>query len=301
MRENLIKDIANGTHPEVQMHLIWRLKITQWGYLFFFSATLITNIILSVYADPNDPDNPEANTYGWDKQENQGNYTISRSMTGLYSKSVATFLIPFCNLYLFAIAQFQFSSVRILFRNLFDTGTSSLQEAKLICRINSLAYGIIIWGSIFLQGLACFDAQRFSKIHYTCASLFFLCCLFYVVLMMRIQKTLYGHNLGKHPRFLYTMVGLMCFFFTIFIGGSIFEYHQHQKWSMIVSAIGEYGYVFSCITAITSRQFQRREFYGMYDFAELQSVRIFSIKNTLQTCVFAENWKLIFGIENENE
>ena len=107
----------------------------------------------------------------------EGNYTISRSMTGLYSKSVASFLIPFCNLYLFGIAQYQFGIVRILFRNLVEKKTSSVEEGKLMCRINAFAYAIIIWGTIFLQGVCSFDAQRFTIAHFTCASLFFLCCL----------------------------------------------------------------------------------------------------------------------------
>jgi len=295
------------TPSHVQVLLHTRIRRSQLSFLGFFIFTLILNVILSRWADPKDLSDSCRTNYGLNQG---GNYTISHSMTGLYSKTFALALIFLCNLYYFSISHYQFTIYKLLIGHLYEDNLLEEDKARSMWRINSLAYGIATWSAIFLQCICIFDAFRFNKAHLVFAGLFFLFCLFYVILMIRNDQKLIdlGLSQGMDLFCKITFAG-MILFKIVFVIGCMFdgwaEAHDHKsddtgRWAKIVCAIGEYGYMIFCVIMVSSRAYSRVNFFDAYDFSELLNVKLFSVTTLLIDCAAGGEWLFVFGMKEEH-
>lgn len=294
----------SATPPEVAEVLKHRIRVTQLSFLGCFVFTLCLNVLLSHFADPKSGDN--ATSYGVDNNLD-GNYTISHSMTGLYSKVFALLFIFLSNLYYFSISHYQFAVYRVLHRYLLTENQITKEEARKMWRINALAYGIATWSAVFLMCLTIFDAQRFNSAHLTFAGLFFLFCLVYVVLMERNDLPLVELGLSKGMAFFNKVMfaGAM-FFMVVFICGSVWDGKEIKdghgtenrgKWAKRLCAVGEYGYMIFCVIIVSSRAYAREHLLEKYDFSELLNVQVFSIRTLLIDCFSGMDMLYIFGYD----
>jgi len=296
----------SATPPEVAEVLKHRIRVTQLSFLGCFVFTLCLNVLLSHKADPKSGDN--ATSYGVDNNLD-GNYTISHSMTGLYSKVFALLFIFLSNLYYFSISHYQFAVYRVLHRYLLTENQITKEEARKMWRINALAYGIATWSAVFLMCLTIFDAQRFNSTHLTFAGLFFLFCLIYVLLMERNDRPLIKLGLSEGmPLFNKLMFGGAMFFMVVFIIGSLWDgkeikdghgTEERGKWAKRFCALGEYGYMIFCVIIVSSRAYAREHLLEKFDFSELLNVQVFSIRTLLIDCFSGMDMLYIFGFDPE--
>jgi len=291
---------TSHTPKNVRKILELRIRRCQQSFIGCFFLALILNIFFSLGFDPTDADNESRTSY---TPGNDGDWTISHSMTGLYSKTSALLFIFFSNLYLLSITHYEFVVFKMMTRYLMYDKKITVEEGREIWKNNCLAYGVATWLSIILMCICIFDAQRFSILHFTFAMLFFAFVITYILLLQRIDKPMIkvglSEGMDSKARFwLYSTIFWFVFFFCSLIFTVVIEaHHVSEGWwyaANICFAVGEYGYMISAVVLVGSNSFSRVTFYDDYDLSALLNVKLFSIRTLLTDCANGGERQYVF-------
>jgi len=290
----------NYTPENVRKILELRIRRCQQSFIGCFFIALVLNIFFSLTLDPTDDNDESRTSY---TPANNGDWSISHSMTGLYSKSSALVFIFFSNLYLFSITHYQYVVYKIMTRYLMVDGKITKEEGRAIWKNNCVAYGVATWLSILLMFICIFDVQRFIIAHYVFSLSFFSSCLTYIMLLQRIDAPMIRINLSdgmdETAKFwLYSTIVWFSFFFCASIFATVVKLqHMSKDWwyaSNICFAIGEYGYLISAVILVGSNSFSRLAFYDDYDLSALLNVKLFSICTLITDCFNGGERRYVF-------
>lgn len=298
---------TSHTPKNVRKILELRIRRCQQSFIGCFFVALVLNIIFSTTLDPTDKHNESRTSYG---PGNDGDFTISHSMTGLYSKSSALVLIFFSNLYLFSITHYEYVVFKMMTRYLMVDKKITDEEARSIWKNNGFAYGVATWLSVLLMCICIFDAQRFGIPHVVFALSFFPACLTYIMLLQRIDEPMMrvGLSEGMDRTAKFWLYSTICWF-TFFILATVFAVvvevqHLSQDWWYIANisfAVGEYGYMISAVILVGSSSFSRVAFYEDYDLSALLNVKLFSIRTLLSACANRGETQYVFHDDEGDE
>jgi len=298
---------TSHTPKNVRKILELRIRRCQQSFIGCFFAALVLNVIFSISLDPTDKHNESRTSYG---PANDGDFTISHSMTGLYSKSSALLMIFFSNLYLFSITHYEYVVFKMMTRYLMIDKKITNEEARSIWKNNGFAYGVATWLSILLMCICIFDAQRFPIPHFVFALSFFPACLTYIMLLQRIDEPMMrvGLSEGMDSTAKFWLYSTICWF-TFFILALVFAVvvemqHLNKDWwytANISFALGEYGYMISAVVLVGSSSFSRVAFYEDYDLSALLNVKLFSIRTLLSDCANRGETQYVFHDDEGDE
>jgi len=271
-----------------------RYTYAKLGLRCLFSVALILNIILSLFADSENnytPFNRDHYRNGVSYTRGHGDFTISHSMTGDYSKCFALFFMFICSLYYTSITHYQLVVFQCIEKNLIASGSITAKRLLRLRRYNQFAYTASNVLIISLLSLTIFDVRNFKVAHRVFAGIWFLSGWLHAHLLMKIEGILIKSNAltvrDKYTEIYYwSMVVAFVMFATFTITKRLIKNKKHTIWVPYVAitvmhGLMEYIYVILIILTVTSSHYERRELWDLYDFPELLHTRIFSFEDIL--------------------
>jgi len=280
-RENLnVHEKENLTQKQISKIILRRYYFTSYSFVILFIATLVLNIILSIYSD-------DENFYRFGPKNIHWGISISDSMTGNISKPVALLLIFISALYLLSLVQFQFIFFKILIGQCMKKNEISLEIAEKIWLNNRVANSIANLGVIFMLMLTIFDTWKYYLIHQIVAFLFFVFIITYQILRRRIELIVIDNQLvGEIQTNNAWCLYLICISFICFMIGSgylILAVKSEEKfqdyylpWLIFIVAF-EYLLTFFSVYNFATNVFVQEKIFNQCDFKELLHLKMFCL------------------------
>merc|ERR1719473_234644 len=223
-----------STSLEIAKKLKTRYFLAKLGFIICLTLTMVTNILLSLYAD-------KENNYGI--APGRG-LTISHSMTGSWSRPVANILIFIGTLYMNSIALFNYSCQKQIMRQVIHNGGDENIVRK-IWVANSRCYVLSIISVTSLLALSVCDVRKRKISHLVFTGIFFLSIYTMMFHLLHEESLLRKLRIvEKKNWYMCLSITMMLIFTTLPLIAVIIRFSQGQSVATtILIAIGEYSVV----------------------------------------------------------
>lgn len=284
------------TNEDARSKIHCRVLQCQIGFIFFCVCVLILSLLLTLFADE-----PGSNKYGLGIDEG---ITISNTMTGSYSKTVALVLTFVANLHFISISHYQWVIFEIMANEMLETATITEWTHNQMKRTNNTAYVVGTLGAFSLQSIVIFDVDGFLVVHMAFACAFFISCMVYAALMSANEGILRRHGvIGQINTFGMVLVILMGVFFAVLVAAGVWGIMADDlnTTPKIMKAACEYGFMATAALLIASRDYVRAPLFNQFNFEPLLHCRLFSITYIVWQCFYVDRKEKSMSNDEEDE